>query len=207
MKTFMGSAGISPFILKKTGALKPPLGRKLILLGQIDTNRCKIMSPPPFLSLHQATGYCPPLTDISRPPRPTLDGHPPAFSFQTHQLQHHQADTHPLADVPTYPCSSGPLQRTRIPSHTVSTTSASCQRGPSGEEPPRTGMHTRLERQIASKVIDRTPREGGEPVQLQSLRSLQEISHGQSELELRRGETWEMMLHSVLAKKNFLKRA
>lgn len=68
-------------------------------------------------------------------------------------------------------------------------------------------MHTRLEQQIASKVIDRTPREGGETAQLQSLLSPQEISHGQSELELRRGplETWEMMLYSIFAKKKFLK--
>lgn len=69
----------------------------------------------------------------------------------------------------------------------VSDTSASCQRGPSGEAPPRTGTHKRLERQIASKVIDKTAREGAAPVQLQSLLSPQEISHGHSELAPPRG--------------------
>lgn len=56
-----------------------------------------------------------------------------------------------------------------------------------------------------SKVIERTPREGGEPVQLQSLLSPQEISHGQSELEPQRGPlgTCETTLYSDFAKKKF----
>lgn len=83
----------------------------------------------------------------------------------------------------------------------VSGTSASCQRGPNGEAPHRTGM----ERQIASKVIDKTAREGAVPVQLQSLLSSQEISHGQSELAPQRGPLGasETLSNSVFAKKNF----
>lgn len=170
------------------------------------------MSPSPFLSLHRATGYCPPycpaLTDIRRPPGLTLDGHPPAFSLQSHQLRYHQADTHPQTSSPTRAKESSLVDPEFPHTHTVSSTSASCQRGPNGDASPRIGTYMRLERQIASKVIDRTPRDGGEPVQLQSLLSPQEISHGQSELERWRSplETCERVLHSIFAKKKCKKK-
>lgn len=65
-----------------------------------------------------------------------------------------------------------------------------------------TQAHTQEWRQqIASKVIDRTLWEGTAPVQLQSLLSLGEISHGQSELQPWRNllETCDVMLFPVLA--------
>lgn len=86
---------------------------------------------------------------------------------------------------------------------TVNSTSASCQRGPEqGHAVSQRDTHRwtqkiqahththKWKQHIASKVIDRALWVATVPVQLQSLLSLREICHGQSESELQRISPW-----------------